>query len=301
MSLIVNLIGAGRLGKTIGRLIVVSKTARIGGICNASLTSSQEAVEFIKDGSAYINIQELPAADVTFITTPDDLIKEVSINLTENPYLQKGSVVLHCSGSLPSSVLDSLRGKGCFIASAHPMRSFANPETSVEQYSGTYCAIEGDPEVLPLIHRMLASIGSVTYEIDSEKKSLYHAAGVFASNYLVTLAEQALSCLTCAGVEHDLAMRVISNIMQGTVSNLEKSQSPKASLTGPIKRGDTQTIDSHIASLDTEERRKLYAALGHSTLSLTDHNESTKARIQASLEKETTESSCSSFFMKSSL
>ena len=120
-------------------------------------------------------------------------------------------------------------------------------------------------------------------KIDKIKKSSYHAAGVFASNYLVTLAQQALSCLKEAGVENEIAMHVITNLMRGTVSNLEKTLSPEHSLTGPIKRGDISTIMKHIASLTDREQKHLYAALGKATLHLTDHNTLKKDKITNAL------------------
>lgn len=283
MNFLVNIIGAGHLGKTIGHLLVKHQLVRIGAICNRTEISSTNAIKFIGQGKYCLNISELPPADITFITTPDDLISATCEELSKNLFIKKGSVVIHCSGSLTSDALISIKKKGCYIASVHPMRSFAKPELSVEQYSGTYCAIEGDKEALPNVRYLFNSIGSTTYEIDKMKKLSYHAAGVFASNYLVTLAQQGLSCMKEAGVENEMAMRVITNIMQGTVSNLEKTLSPEQSLTGPIKRGDVSTIMKHIESLTDIEQKNLYAALGKATIHLTDHNNEKKEQITSAL------------------
>ncbi|CEG59209.1 Rossmann-like and DUF2520 domain-containing protein [Legionella fallonii] len=283
MTLLVNIIGAGHLGKTIGHLLVKNKLVKIGSICNRSETSSINAIKFIGQGKYCPTINELPHADITFITTPDDLISVTCEELSKNKFIKKGSVVLHCSGSITSDALISVKERGCYVASVHPMRSFAKPELSVEQYAGTYCAIEGDKEAFPYVHSLFNSIGSITYEIDKIKKSSYHAAGVFASNYLVTLAQQALSCMKEAGVENEMAMHVITNIMRGTVSNLEKTLSPEQSLTGPIKRGDISTIMKHIESLTDVEQKHLYSTLGKATLHLTDHNTVKKDKITNAL------------------
>jgi predicted short-subunit dehydrogenase-like oxidoreductase (DUF2520 family) len=177
----------------------------------------------------------------------------------------------------------SVKKNGCYIASVHPMRSFARPELSIKQYSGTYCAIEGDDEAVPEIISIFNSIGSSTYTIDKTKKASYHAAGVFASNYLVTLSHQALSCMREAGVEDDMAMKVITSLMSGTVANLEKTRSPEQSLTGPIQRGDISTIQKHIASFTNADQKKLYSALGKSTISLTSHSEEKVDMIKKAL------------------
>ena len=163
------------------------------------------------------------------------------------------------------------------------MRSFAKPELSVEQYNGTFCAIEGDQEALRIIEPIFGAIGSTTYLIDKQNKSSYHAAGVFASNYLVTLSQQALTCMKFAGVEEQLAMQVITNIMSGTVSNLQNTLSPAQSLTGPIQRGDLVTIHKHMSSLPKKRQRELYSILGDATIDLTKHDDAKKMTIKDSL------------------
>jgi predicted short-subunit dehydrogenase-like oxidoreductase (DUF2520 family) len=279
MTVLVNIIGAGHVGKTLGHLLVKHQLVSIGAICNASEASTLSAIAFIGQGKYCSDIVELPPADMTFITTPDDFILATSEELSKNRLIKSGSIVIHCSGSLTSDALVLMRERGCYVASVHPMRSFARPELSVAQYSGTYCALEGDSEALFEIRNLFNAIGSNCYEINKKKKSSYHAAGVFASNYLVTLAQQALLCMNDAGVEDDISMHVITNIMRGTVSNLEQTLSPIQSLTGPIKRGDVLTIEKHMESFTNMEQKDLYAALGNATLHLTNHDLAKKKQI----------------------
>jgi len=263
--MIINLIGAGNLGKTLGYLFAKSGKYQIGAICNRSIRSAKAASRFIGAGGYVSTLSDLPAADVTLITTPDALITEISINLVSSSNLKYASTIIHCSGALSSDALIAVKKKNCYIASVHPMRSFADPKTCIDQYAGTYCALEGDAEIIHLATKLFQDIGSITYEICKTKKVSYHTAGVFASNYLVTLAQQALNCLENAGVEKTMAMNVITSIMKGTVLNLESTLSPQASLTGPIKRGDLAIIEKHLNHLDPPQQ-KLYATLGMATL-----------------------------------
>jgi predicted short-subunit dehydrogenase-like oxidoreductase (DUF2520 family) len=285
MALLVNIIGAGHLGKTLGYLLVKHQLVTMGAICNRSKISTINAAKFIGQGKYCPTIDKLPPADITFITTPDELISVTCEELSKNKFLQHDSVILHCSGSLNSDALIAIKEKGCYVASIHPMSSFASPELSIVQYKGTYCAVEGDKEALSRVLPLFNSIGSITYEIDKSKKPLYHAAGVFASNYLITLAQQAFSCMREAGVENEMALRVITNIMQGTVSNLEKTLSLEQSLTGPIQRGDISTLMKHIDFLTDIEQKHLYSALGKATLHLTGHNKEKKEQIERVLTK----------------
>ena len=279
MALTTNIIGAGKLGKTIGHLLAKNKIVQIEAICNTTKASSLSAIEFIGKGVYCPTINALPAADLTFITTPDDLISSVCRALSTANSLKPESIVVHCSGALTSDELIAAKNKDCYVANVHPMCSFAKPELLIHEYNGTYCAIEGDEEGLRVVEWMFNKIGSITYKINKKQKVAYHMAGVFASNYLITLSKQALSCLKEAGMENEIAMRVITTLMQNTVTNLKKTLSPEQSLTGPIQRGDLTTIKSHLQSLAESEQRKLYSTLGKATIPLTALHENKKEEL----------------------
>lgn len=283
MTILVNIIGAGKLGKTIAALLYRNQLVRIGAVCNTSEKTTLDAINFIGDGNYCAAINALPSADITFITTADDAISTISEELCTNPQLKSGSIIVHCSGVLSSDALMTVKEKNCYIASIHPMRSFAQPESSIVDYPGTYCAMEGDSDALAIISPLFTAIGSICYPIEKNKKSLYHAAGVFASNYIVTLAHQALSCLKEAGVDNDLAMKSITNLMYGTVANLEKNLSPERSLTGPMKRGDVSTLQMHMKALATIGKQGVYASLAKATLPLTTLDEDTNEQMLQAL------------------
>jgi predicted short-subunit dehydrogenase-like oxidoreductase (DUF2520 family) len=263
----INIIGAGRLGKTLMRLFVL-KGHRVPGICNLSSESARRAVEFIGQGHACKSISQLPAADLVFITTPDNMIEVCAKELQQATNLRSNAVVVHCSGSLSCEALASLRVQGCAIASIHPMRSFADAAASVSQFAGTYCAVEGDERATVLLGRLFGEIGAVLFSVDPKKKSLYHAAGVLASNYVVTLFDKAVLCLTESGVEHKVATQIALSLMDGTLDNLRSTLSPHKSLTGPIKRGDANTVSQHIEAMPNEMLASVYRAMGLATLDM---------------------------------
>lgn len=285
MNYLVNIIGAGNVGKTIGHLLVKNGIAKIGAVQSTTEENAKKAIEFIGDGKFFNTLNELPQADINFITTPDDHIAETCLEYSN--YFKPGSIVIHCSGSLTSDVLSSAKKKGCSIISVHPMRSFAKPEVSILHYEGTFCAIEGDADIFAVISAFFEHIGSITYTINKEKKSFYHAAGVFASNYLVTLSKEASLCMKEAGVENEMAMKIITSIMKGTVNNLEKTLSPEQSLTGPIQRGDLSTIKNHLSALATNnDQRELYSLLGKATLAVANLSEQKKNALEKTLAQE---------------
>lgn len=283
MTLKINILGAGKLGKTIARLIVLNKLGTIGGIYNRTLESSKAALKFIGEGVRCMELGFMSPADITLIATPDDKICECSVELSRLGNIKPGSIFVHCSGVLTSDVLSAVKVQGGLVVSIHPMRSFADPELSVANYSGTYCAIEGDSAAVRIVEHLFKSFGSIVYPIAKDKKALYHASGVFASNYLVTLAQQASSCLTEAGVDEKMALNIIINLMKGTLSNIEQLMSPKDALTGPIKRGDASTIRNHLSAFPDSTTRFLYSALGKATLELTTHDMEIKETLKTSL------------------
>jgi predicted short-subunit dehydrogenase-like oxidoreductase (DUF2520 family) len=259
--MLMNIIGSGNVAQTLGKLFVNCGLVEIGGIYNRTSKKAFDAIQFIGQGTFYKSSAELPSADITLITTADDNIKEAANSYCLNKNIKPGQIVAHCSGVLSSDCMISLRDRGCFLASIHPMRSFIQPSLSVNEYSGTYCALEGDKAATDILRELFTSIGSNIYEINKEKKALYHAAGVFASNYMLTLSEQALNCLEEASVDKDVAISLVVSLMQSTLTNLANTKSPKAALTGPIKRGDTVTIEKHLAAFSDKSQRELYETL----------------------------------------
>lgn len=272
MTLSINIIGAGRLGKSIAKLINLYTEHYIQGICNSSLESSIQAKAFIGTGDVFSDVDELPPADVTLITTNDANISKIAKKLSESEHLKNGSIILHCCGALPSDILEPLKARDCKIGSVHPMRTFSDPTLSVAQFKGTFCAIEGDPELIPFCKDLFSRMGGITYTIDKKYKSVYHASAVVAANYVVTLAHIASTLLESAGVQKELTVPITVSMMKSAINNLASSLNPESSLTGPIKRGDFFTIAKHMKSLPSKEMKDFYSLLGLMTIKLAKHS-----------------------------
>ncbi|MCW5588650.1 MAG: DUF2520 domain-containing protein [Legionellales bacterium] len=274
------IIGAGRLGKTLGRLIVSKKLGTLLGIHNQTLESANRAIEFIGEGQAYQSISTLPSCNIIFITTNDDAIEACVTQLASSKQLAPNTIVLHCSGSLSSTILTPLKTQSVFIASAHPIRSVADPQRSMLNYEGTFCALEGDEQALMRLTDLFTAFGSIPFRISAATKHLYHAGTVFASNYLVTLFNTSLTCLVNAGIESSVAQRIVLNLMQGTLQNLAAAKHPHEALTGPLMRGDIETIKAHLAAL-SPSLKHFYQALGLITLEMTALNSEQKEKLLA--------------------
>lgn len=269
MTLKMNIVGAGRLGKTCGFLFAKSGLVNILGVCNSTPSSSQEAINFIGEGQ-YFGIEDLPDADIYLISTPDFLLKTSCEKLiANNKHIKKAALVLHCSGALTSDVLHSAKELGCSVASIHPIKSFANPEKNIHDFTDTYCSFEGELETFEILNPLFSAIGGKLFKINKHKKMLYHAACVFCSNYLVTLFEVAAQCFKQADLNEEIANNIVRNMMQTTLSNLEKLN-PKQALTGPLMRGEADIVMKHLDVLKETEFLDLYKILGKATLGLVE-------------------------------
>ena len=263
-----NIIGAGQVGQTLGYLLVSAQQVTLLGVVNSSKESAVTAIRSMGHGLPYSSIETLPHADLTLIATPDNKIAEVTARLAKNPHLQAGDVVFHCSGGLSSDALVALSPLAVRVASVHPMMSFKHVPLSIEQYQNVPCALEGDTPAVQMLMPLLTGIGSWVYGIDKRNKTLYHVAGVLASNYVETLAQHAQTCLLAAGLEAAQADHVLQRLLETTCHNISHASQPKMALTGPLQRGDSETIIKHLHILP-EALQGLYRMLGMTTLPLT--------------------------------
>lgn len=262
-----NLIGAGRAGKTLARLWHQQGLLQVQAVICRSLPHAVDAVQFIGDGQPGDSLDGLPAADIWLIATPDDRIGDIACQLATGRVA--GKAALHLSGSLNSDSLAPLRRHGLALASIHPIRSFADPALACAAFAGTPCGTEGDEAALALLQPLFAGIGARLLPIDASRKTLYHAGSVIACNYLLALVEAGLQCLETAGLGREAARQALQPLLQGTLDNLARL-GPQQALTGPIVRGDCGTVAAHLQALqqDRPDLLPLYRVLGEQTLQL---------------------------------
>jgi len=234
-------IGCGKVGKTLARLWTAHQTFQLLDVLNRSRSSAQQACDFIGAGSAVTTYTELRPADIYLIAASDDQIAPCCAALAASGKLTGSSIVFHCSGALSSQALSTAAEQGAAVASIHPIRSFADPQQVVQHFAGTYCGSEGDAAALAVLTPAFDATGALCVDIKRDNKILYHAAAVFASNYLVTLIDVARQAYVEAGLAPDVALRLIEPLLSESAANAFKL-GPASALTGPIARGDMETV-----------------------------------------------------------
>ncbi|MDB5854761.1 MAG: hypothetical protein JWR22_2802 [Herminiimonas sp.] len=267
------LIGAGNLGRTLARLWADSGAFHIQDVACRRVDSAKRAVAFIGVGRPCAGMAELASADVFLIAVPDDALVESARQLASSGLVTPNSIVFHCSGSRCASEMTSVVQTGAAVASIHPVRSFARPEEVLKSFPGTYCGTEGDVAALSVLKPAFESIGAVLVPIEARHKMLYHAAAVFASNYLVTVIDMAVQAYAAAGVPRDVALPMLAPLVRNAVENVFLTGSdggPEAALSGPIARGDMDTVGKQYRALrDWDiETATLYRQLARRTVRL---------------------------------
>ncbi|KTC68794.1 Rossmann-like domain protein [Legionella birminghamensis] len=279
-----NLIGSGRLGTQLAYALIHSGKGKLLSVFNRHFSSTEESIRILGAGTAISDLRKLAPANLHFITTPDAAITHIVQQLQEAGPVLKGSVVVHCSGVLSSEVLAPLHALGCYIVCLHPLKPFPRQLPDAEIFEGCYCSIEGDSEAIDILSPLFLNLGARLFTIQPEQKMLYHAAAAIASNYLVTLADVAGKCMQQAGVGDDLAKEVIVSLMQASLSNISKADSSAEALTGPIARGDIQTVKQHLQAISDPLVQALYRKAGLATLEFASLNEQKKQDLRSLLE-----------------
>lgn len=261
-----NIVGCGRVGRVLGRLFSHQNVFRIQDVLTRSQSTACAAVAFVGAGAPCIDVARLRPADVTLVGVPDDQIAAACAALAAQGLLRADSIVFHCSGALSSAALSAATACDAAVASVHPIRSFADPETVAQQFSGTFCGIEGDARALQLLQPALLAIDARPVVIDADAKTLYHAASVFACNYLTTIMDTALRAYSAAGIAPELASQIAQPLVAETLANIFRL-GPEQALTGPIARGDLDTVARQQAAVTAwdDAAGTLYGALADAT------------------------------------
>lgn len=284
MSSTVAIVGAGRLGRVLGRSLYHADW-KIAAVVTRSEASARSAVRSIGAGYALVGVStRVLHANIVLIATPDDAIRKVAAKLARLGADEwRGKVVLHTSGALDSSILSPLARRGAFTGSLHPLQTFG--ERASPPLEGVVFAVQGDPRAQRVARRIARAVGGIPVVLRGNVKAAYHAAGTLASPFLLVIVECALRILMDVGFSRRRAKMALLPLVRQTLANFERFGAKK-SWTGPVSRGDFSTIARHKAALAEKpaEVQQAYDALARlSARLLASHPEETLRHLDRAL------------------
>ncbi len=236
----INLIGGGRVGQTLGRLLAQDGQVKVQDLLTRSQTSAELALAFIGTGRAVRHLSDMCPADLWLVAVPDGQIASVAAALAACDHAPPATV-FHASGALSADLLGPLRNKGWRAASAHCLLSFASPALALQQFAGTPCALEGDAQALAELRPLFTRLGAQCFDMRAQDKMLYHAGAIFATNFLPVLQDLAEQLWQHSGMPAPMREHLRASLLQNSVNNIS-SLGPKAALTGPAARGDVALV-----------------------------------------------------------
>jgi predicted short-subunit dehydrogenase-like oxidoreductase (DUF2520 family) len=234
------ILGAGRAGRGLARALRASG-AEVIGLHGTRAESGEEPVTAGSIPSAAAR------ADAIMVTVRDAQL-EGALGQLASAGLAPGAIILHASGSAEPAGLTALRVAGYAAGTFHPLVPLADPARASELLRGAWIGVDGDERAIAMARALAVRVGARVLLIPEGEKARYHAAAVFAANFPTVLAALAARLLNEAGVSHSEGWPAVLGLMRAALSNLG-DQAPSHALTGPIARGDVDTVARHLTTL----------------------------------------------------
>ncbi len=268
------------MGPALARLLR-ERGETIAAVASRTPERAAAAAKFVGGETKAVSYGELPqhAAHI-LIAVPDGAIGDVARVLADAG--MRSGVALHTCGARGPEALAPLAAAGVACGAWHPLQTVANPEEGARVLPGVAFAIDGEGEAAAWAEHLTAGLDGLALHISATKRPLYHAAAVMASNYLIALLSTAVMLMREAGVEEATARRALAPLARASIENASR-MGPAAALTGPIARGDSDTVREHLVALANAapEAVGLYCAAGLATLQIARQQGLGKSSVSA--------------------
>ncbi len=265
----INIVGCGRAAGSLARLWLQADAVLIGDVLNRSMQSSQAAIKLVGAGTVAESLTSMGRADYWLIGTSDHQIKHAARALATARRDLGGTVVFHLAGRFGLEALAPLKEQGAEVAAVHPVRSLTHDSLSLKDFEGTACVAEGSERAMTLIEPLVTTIGGSWLPVKGIDRGLYHASVAIISNITKAIAWKAQKWQEKAGLPSSTAATVTHQLLHSTMEDLFRSGA-RQSITGPVVRGDTSTIEAHLQALASThpDDVEVYRVLARTVLEL---------------------------------
>lgn len=263
----IGVVGAGRVGAVLAAALSASSGASgrydIVAVAGES-PASRTRIETLLPGVPVDKPTAVArACDLLLLTVPDDMLHNVVNMLSASGAIRRGQYVVHTSGRHGLAVLEAAAARGAHVLAMHPAMTFTGTDIDLTRLPGCVFGVTAAEDTRVLAETLVADLGGTPIWVPEDRRTLYHAGLAHGANHLVTLVTQAMDLLRASGSEDPAA--TLRPLLTAALDNALSYGD--AALTGPIVRGDVNTVRAHLAEIADSAPQTLesYIAMGRAT------------------------------------
>lgn len=259
----IGVVGAGRVGAVLAASLRAAGHEVVAAAGESD--ASRSRIETLLPGVPAAKPSAVArACDLLLLTVPDDMLPNVVAMLSASRAIHQGQVVVHTSGRHGLAVLDDAAAVGARPVALHPAMTFTGTAVDLPRLGGCVFGVTAGEGERALTEALVGDLGGRPMWVPEELRTLYHAGLAHGANHLVTLVTQAMEILAAAGADDPAG--TLRPLLTAALDNaLDHGD---AALTGPIVRGDVETVRAHLADITVSAPQTLasYVAMARATL-----------------------------------
>ena len=240
----IGVVGAGRVGAVLAAALRAAGHEIVAAAGES--TASVDRIDALLPGVRRAKPTDVArSCDLLLLTVPDDMLENVVTTMVGAGAIRPGQVVCHTSGRHGLAGLRAATALGARPLALHPAMTFTGTAVDLDRLSGCVFGVTAGEADRPLAESLVADIGGVAMWVPEDKRTLYHAGLAHGANHLVTLVAQAMELLAASGADDPAA--TLRPLLSAALDNALVAGD--AALTGPIVRGDVNTVAAHLADI----------------------------------------------------
>ena len=259
----VGVVGAGRVGAVLAAALEAAGHHVVAAAGESD--ASRSRIADLLPGVRHAKPTDVArSCDLLLLTVPDDMLANVAKVLSDSGALRPGQYVVHTSGRHGLGVLAPAAQVGARVVAMHPAMTFTGTALDLDRLPGCVFGLTAEGAEKAFAEDLVADLGGRPMWVPEEMRTLYHSGLAHGANHLVTLVSQAMELLAAAGADDPAG--TLRPLLTAALDNaLEQGDS---ALTGPIVRGDLNTVRAHLAEIAANAPHTLpsYLALARDTL-----------------------------------
>jgi predicted short-subunit dehydrogenase-like oxidoreductase (DUF2520 family) len=242
----VGVVGAGRVGAVVAAALQAAghEITAVAGESAASRTRIETLLPTVHVDKPTAVAR---SCDLLLLTVPDDMLANVVTMLSASGAIRRDQYVVHTSGKHGLAVLAPAAALGAHVLAMHPAMTFTGTDVDLDRLPGCVFGVTAEPATRALAETLVADLGGRMVTVEEDRRTLYHAGLAHGANHLVTLVAQAMDLLRASGAEDPAG--TLRPLLTAALDNALSYGD--AALTGPIVRGDVETVRAHLADIAT--------------------------------------------------